>query len=73
MARAGVGWTADTLAKNAGVGRMTVVRFEAGETMLPQSVGKIESALVDAGVTFSGRNDRVGVTVTNRDCSSDPN
>jgi DNA-binding XRE family transcriptional regulator len=72
MARAGVGWTVETLAKHAGVGRMTVVRFEAGEAMLAQSVEKIETALEGAGVQFSGRSDRVGVIVRNRDCRSDP-
>jgi DNA-binding XRE family transcriptional regulator len=63
MARAAFGLSAQGLAKLAGVGRMTVVRFEEGENIADDSRIKIEGALTKAGAAFTARGGRVGVTV----------
>jgi hypothetical protein len=42
---------------------MTVVRFEAGETIAAESADKIGNALADLGAQFSRRSSRVGVSV----------
>ena len=56
MARAALGWSIDKLAEAAGVGRFTVARFERSgvrpETLQPETVGKLRSALERAGVQF---------------------
>jgi transcriptional regulator with XRE-family HTH domain len=51
-ARALLGWTAAEVATAAGIGIMTVKRFEGGQTVNAVSIGKIRTALVDAGITF---------------------
>lgn len=63
MARAALGLSTHDLAKLAGVGRVTVVRFEDGENIAAETLAKIEQALVDAGAQFQRRGGRVGVTV----------
>ncbi len=51
-ARALLGWTAAEVATAAGMGIMTVKRFEGGQTVNAVSIGKIRTALVDAGIMF---------------------
>ena len=51
---------------------MTVVRFEAGEKLIPESIKRLKKAFNGAGVKFSRQAGRVGVTVPDRDCKSDP-
>lgn len=63
MARVALKWTTDDLATNAGVGRMTVARFERGDSVAAETVEKLRKALADAGADFSRRAGRVGVTV----------
>lgn len=63
MARAALGWSTHELAKQAKVARVTVARFEAGDTISDESLAKIESVLIDAGADFTDRAGRIGVTV----------
>jgi len=63
MARVALKWTTDDLAAHAGVGRMTVARFERGDSVAASSVDAMRSALVEAGADFSHKAGRVGVTV----------
>lgn len=52
MARAALGWGVKTLASRAGIGVNTVARFERGENVTVETMGKIRRALEAAGVTF---------------------
>jgi len=63
MARTAFGWSTHELAKRAGVARITVARFEAGESVAKDSLLKIEQALMLAGAQFSRRSGRIGVSV----------
>jgi transcriptional regulator with XRE-family HTH domain len=54
-ARALLGWTAAEVATAAGIGIMTVKRFEGGQAMNPVSVAKIKTALTDVGISFIAR------------------
>jgi len=63
MARVGLGWRAQDLAKAAGVGSATVARFELGGNIANASRDKLEAALRAAGAQFSQGAKRVGVTV----------
>lgn len=63
MARAGMGWTVDHLAEASRVNRRTVLRFEAGEDVRPETAEAMRSALVAAGVVFSDDRGRVSVAV----------
>jgi transcriptional regulator with XRE-family HTH domain len=57
MARAALDWSQADLAKAAGVSARTVIRYEAGEAVLPARVQALSSALEAKGVLFidSGR------------------
>lgn len=63
MARMGLGWLADDLAKASGLTRVTIARFESGHPMAPASIDKMRTALEAAGADFTRRAGRVGVTV----------
>ena len=63
MARVALKWTTDDLATKAGVGRMTVARFERGDSVAAETVEKLRKALLNAGADFTRRAGRVGVTV----------
>lgn len=52
MARAALDWTQHDLAKAAGVSWRTIVRFEAGESVLAPRVQKLREALGTQGVAF---------------------
>lgn len=51
-ARALLNWTMADLAQAAGVGVMTVNRFEGGKTVSPTSIEILASTLVNAGISF---------------------
>ncbi len=52
MARAAVKWSAQDLARQASIGYATVARFESGQTVQPDSVDAMRSALERGGVEF---------------------
>jgi DNA-binding XRE family transcriptional regulator len=69
-ARALLDLTQDALAKAADVGRMTVKRFEADETIRPAQAAAIRNALEKRGILFihegmeiRGRSDVIGVVM----------
>ena len=53
-ARALLGWTQAELAAVASVGRMTVKRFEAGDSVRPAQARAMRVALEGAGLAFIG-------------------
>lgn len=57
MARAALDWSQHDLAKASGVSARTVIRFEAGESVLPARVQALRHALEARGILFidSGR------------------
>ncbi len=63
MARAGLGWTVDDLAGAAGISRRTVLRFEKGDNVQPETVQSMRHALEAAGVLFMDRGKLTGVLV----------
>lgn len=44
MARAALKWSLDDLAGEAGIGRATIARFEAGENVADRSIEAMEAA-----------------------------
>lgn len=62
MARAALDWTMDDLAEASGVGRRTIVKFEKGGNVLPETVETLRAALVKAGIGFTNGGRRAGVT-----------
>lgn len=52
MARAGLHWSRAELATAAGLGVATVVRFESGQPVQPDTITDIKAALEKAGVEF---------------------
>lgn len=52
MARAALDWSQSDLAKASGVSARTVIRFEAGESVLPARVQAMRVALEAQGVVF---------------------
>lgn len=63
MARMGLSWLANDLAKASGLTRVTIARFESGHPMAPVSIEKMQDALRAAGADFTHKAGRVGVTV----------
>ncbi len=63
MARAGIGWTLDDLAKASGVNRRSILTFENDGAVLPSTVAKLQAALQSEGVTFIPRGVYVGGVV----------
>ena len=61
MARAGLDMTAAQLAQVAGVSVRSVMRFEAGEAVKPETVDALARALVGAGASFMETNGKRGV------------
>lgn len=66
MARCGLGWKSQELAKRAGVSYPSVHRFESGQSVAEDTRDNLERALSGAGVRFSVRAGRIGVTVPDR-------
>ena len=63
MARSALKWTLDALAATSGISRRTVLRFETGNAVAPDSVEAMRRALVAAGASFVDRGTETGVTV----------
>lgn len=53
-ARAALGWSSVTMAKRAGIGSNTVLRFEKGDAFLSTTAAALEEALRAAGVELIG-------------------
>lgn len=67
MARAALRWTVDDLASAAGVSRRTVLRFEKGEGVQPETVQAMRRALEAAGVLFVDSGKLAGAVVPPRE------
>jgi len=63
MARAGLGMTAGDLAAASSVSLRSVMRFESGESMKPDTVEALARALVAAGASFVDMSGKFGVLV----------
>lgn len=63
MARMGLNWLANDLAKASGLTRVTIARFESGHPMAPTSIDKMRAALEAAGADFTRKSGKVGVAV----------
>ena len=66
MARAALDWTQHDLAKASGVSWRTITRFEAGESVLPAQVLKLQDALAEQGVQFVTSGQFTGAVVPPR-------
>lgn len=67
MARAGLRWSLDDLAKASGISRASVARFESGASVQPETIEALRAALVREGVAFINGGKRLGVEVPRRD------
>jgi transcriptional regulator with XRE-family HTH domain len=63
MARVALRWTTDDLAAAAGIGRMTVARFERGDNVTDAVLVAMRSAFEKAGANFIDDGARIGVTI----------
>lgn len=63
MARAALGWTLDDLARETNISRRTILKFEAGETILRANIQKLRSAMEAEGVIFVDRGQHRGGVV----------
>jgi len=63
MARAGLNWTLEDLAKKAKINPNTLSRYERGQDVLLSTLAKAEQALRHAGVTFIDDHTGIGVVV----------
>lgn len=61
MARAGLGWTAEELARQSGVSVRSIMRFEAGEPVKPETVLEMAKGLVAGGAMFAEIDGKIGV------------
>ena len=52
MARAALDWSQSDLAKASGVSTRTVIRYEAGESVLPARVTALRAAFEGQGLIF---------------------
>lgn len=67
MARAALDWSQRDLAEAAGVSSRTVIRYEAGESVLPARIQKLREALESAGVLFIDSGRMVGGVIPPRE------
>ena len=63
MARAALKWSLTDLSLAAKVGRATAARFELGEQVNDSSIATMRQAFEHAGVQFTRRASRIGVSV----------
>jgi DNA-binding XRE family transcriptional regulator len=63
MARAGLGWTLDDLAKASSVNRRTILNFENDGPAAAASLAKLREAFESEGVVFIARGVYVGGVV----------
>lgn len=61
MARAALGWSVNDLAGKSGIAARSIARFEAGESVKPETVAALAQALVVGGVAFIEQGARRGV------------
>lgn len=73
MARVGLGWTLDDLAKASAVNRRTILNFENDGPAAPASLAKILKAFDREGVVFIERGVHVGGVVPPIGRCSQPN
>lgn len=62
MGRAALDWSAKQLAAAAGIGSVTVARFEGGATVSPDSITAMQTAMEANGVQFARRSARLVVS-----------
>jgi transcriptional regulator with XRE-family HTH domain len=67
MARAALDWSQQDLAAASGVSARTVIRFEAGEPVLPARVQTMRHALEGSGIVFIDNGALSGGVVPPRD------
>lgn len=68
MARAALDWSVDDLAREAGLSRRTILRFEKGaERVAPETVETLRQALAGQGIAFDNGGKRAGVSYLRRD------
>ena len=63
MARAALDWSQSELAKASGVSARTVIRFEAGESVLPSRVAAMREAFEAQGVLLVDSGHLAGAVV----------
>lgn len=63
MARAALKWSISDLQEAAGVGRMTVARFEGGQSVNDDSIQAMRKALEKRRVRFVDEGDLAGAVV----------
>jgi transcriptional regulator with XRE-family HTH domain len=63
MARAALGWSLDDLARESGVPRRTIARFEADENVRAEVISKLTDAFREAGIVFLARGANAGGVV----------
>jgi transcriptional regulator with XRE-family HTH domain len=67
MARAALDWSQHDLAKASGVSARTVIRYEAGESVLPARTQAMRQAFETAGVLFVDSGHLTGGVIPPRD------
>ena len=63
MARAALRWSLDDLARVSGVGRRTIAKFEAGGSVVPETIDRLAATFIREGVAFLDEGGRVGVSI----------
>ena len=71
MARAALDWTLKDLADKAGVNLNTISRYEAGGSMLSDTLEKIEAVLRREGIVFIEADEQCGPGIRVRQQPSD--
>lgn len=67
MARAALGWTLDDLAARSEVSKRTIIKFEAGGSIMPETLEALRAAMVAEGVGFTNGGKRAGVSYLRKD------
>jgi transcriptional regulator with XRE-family HTH domain len=67
MARSGLRWSLNDLARHSGVSRRTIARFELGGRVNPETVLSLRRALEAAGAKFIESDEAVGVVLKDRE------
>lgn len=71
MARAALGWSLDDLAEATKavryVSRRTIAKYEAGQTVSPETVEALRACFVREGIAFTNGGKRAGVTYLRKD------
>ena len=67
MARAALDWTLDDVARESGISRRTIAKFEAGQSVLPEPVEKLRAIMAGQAVAFENGGKRFGVSCLRRE------